>query len=125
MSTLSPGSTAATNLFIVLGIVALIALAISTQQSGNQQADNFSVATNCDERLIKAGSLSWTNGQNLASVELAYTLHADGTVTDIKVISTPSANDAAAMQAIAMSSFTPAPQDSAAVNCEYSFAAQK
>jgi membrane protein involved in colicin uptake len=125
MSTLSPGSKAATNLFIVLGIVVLIALAVSTQQSGNQKTENYSGITNCDERLIKAGSFIWADGQNVMPVKLSYALHADGTVTDIKVISTPSANDAAAMQAIAMSSFAPAPLDSAAVNCEHSFTAQK
>jgi hypothetical protein len=125
MSTLSPGSKAATNLFIVLGIIVLIALAISTQQSGNQKAGDFSVVTSCDERLIKAESFIWAEGQNVLPVKLSYALQADGTVTDIKIISTPSANDAAAMQAIAMSAFNPAPQGSAAMNCEHSFTAQK
>ena len=53
MTELSPGSKATTNLFMVLGVVALIALAVSVGRN------NSPSAASCGERLIKLGDVTW------------------------------------------------------------------
>ena len=120
MSELSPGSKATTNLFMILGIFALAALAISVgnKSSGPQQ--------NCAARLVRMGELppsqNNTVGQASATqtITLQYVVMPDGAIDNIEVQGQPSLHDELAHQALNNARYEEAP-DAPPLSCSFSF----
>ena len=83
MSELSPGSKATTNLFMVLGTIVLGALAWPV---GNR---NGTLPADCAERLLSAPEQP--PGAADKTIAVAYTVMADGSITDIEPNSTQQA----------------------------------
>ena len=106
MSELSPGSKATTNLFMVLGALALAALALTVSNR-----DTPPPAT-CDERLIAMGPVVWDplgpilHPGDIKTVTLDFTLTPDGTVQDIAVAGTASEYDTIAIQALQQANYS-------------------
>jgi hypothetical protein len=113
MSELSPGSKATTNLFMVLGILALAALAVSVgnKKEGPQQS--------CDDRLIQMGAVVLTPGEE-RSVTLQYTVMHDGSIDNIEVLGDPSQYDEIAIRALQQARYNEA-SGSSPLTCTYEF----
>jgi hypothetical protein len=120
MSELSPGSKATTNLFIVLGIAALIALAVSVDR------ENPASAASCDERLLQMGDVVWDpvspviNPGDTQVVTLEYTVATSAMIENIRVISEPSEFDEVAIDALGKARYTQAEDNSDPLTCSYS-----
>jgi hypothetical protein len=119
MSELSPGSKATTSLFMVLGVVALLALAFSV---GNREAP-----AGCAERLLLMGPVIWDPKGPIPhpgdeySVTLNYLLAPDGTVQDAAIAGTPSEYDDLAKDALGRARHAPDESNSADLRCTYTF----
>ena len=127
MTTLSPGSKATTNLFIVLGIITLIALAVSV--SRKQGTEDLSPAAVCKERFISMGQVVWDPygpvihpGETQAAT-LAYTLMPDGSIKNVSIAGTSSKYDEVAINATRKARYAPDP-DANPVTCGYSMTLQ-
>jgi Gram-negative bacterial TonB protein C-terminal len=120
MSELSPGSKATTNLFMVLGIAALIALAVSVG------IENPGPVAACDERLQQMGDAVWDpsgpviHPGDTRIVTLEYTVTASATIENIRVISKPSEFDEVAIRALAKARYTQVEENSEPLTCRYS-----
>jgi len=115
MSELSPGSKATTNLFIVLGLLALGALAVSVGLNNTGQAKD------CGERLLSAGQAD-LSGQNDSAnaVILEYVVTATGEIRDIRVVSKTSPGDETAVNALLSSRYAPE-EGAEPLTCRYSY----
>ncbi len=127
MTSLSPGSKSATNFFMVLGVIALIALAISTNRSPTSSANEQSPAALCKARLISMGQAVWVpdgpilDPGNTQIVRLTYTLTNAGKIEDIRVAGTSSAYDSVAIRAAQHARYAPITQDTESLRCSYTF----
>lgn len=105
MSGVSKGTQTATNTFIVLGTLALIALAIT---AGRKPTDE---PARCDERLLTMGPIVWDPQGAIPhpgeshSVTLDYRLTPNGDVADITVSGTESDYDSIAINALTNARF--------------------
>jgi hypothetical protein len=116
VSTLSPGSKATTNIFMVLGAVALIALVMVQNLSVEETVADVSV--NCDDRLI---SLDLPAQQNLAGISLMFSLFHDGSINQIAVVSQNSEQDQLAIHTLETATFKASRELDTEVLCEYTF----
>jgi hypothetical protein len=127
MSQLSPGSKATTNLFMVLGVIMLIALAVSV--SRKQGTEDLSPAAVCKARFISMGQVVWDpygpviHPGETQAVTLAYTLMPDGSIKNISIAGTSSKYDEVAINAARKARYSPDP-DSKPVMCGYSMTLQ-
>jgi hypothetical protein len=125
MSTLSPGSKATTNLFIVLGIITLIALAVSVSRKQGLTDDELSPAAMCKARFISMGSVVWDpygpviHPGDTQAVSLAYTVMPDGRTENISVAGTSSKYDEVAINAARKARYA-ADLDASPIMCGYS-----
>lgn len=100
MSELSPGSKATTNLFMILGGLALAALALTVSNRDAQEP------ATCAERLISMGPVVWDplgpilHPGDTQTVTLEFALTPDGVVQNITVAGTASDYDGIAIQAL-------------------------
>ena len=123
MSTLSPGSKATTNLFIVLGIITLIALAMSVNRK--QGEEELSPAALCKIRFISMGQVVWDpygsviHPGDIETVSLAYTVMPNGRVEDIRIAGTPSKYAEVAISAAQKARYA-ADLDASPITCGYS-----
>jgi hypothetical protein len=123
MSELSPGSKATTNLFMVLGIFALVALAVSVGNKSTRQQQN------CAARLMEMGELlqgqSGSVGQAPATqtITLQYAVMPDGAIDNIEVLGQPSPHDELARQALHNARYEAAP-GAPPLTCSFSFTLQ-
>jgi hypothetical protein len=121
MSELSPGSKATTSLFMVLGVVALLALAFSV---GNREEK---AAAGCAERLQKMGQVVWDPQGPIPhpgdehTVTLSYLLAPDGTLQDVSVTGTASEYDDLARDALRRAQHIPDVTSSEPIRCSYTF----
>ncbi len=122
MSQLSPGSKAITNLFIVLGVLTLVALAVSV--SRKQGTEDLSPAAICKERFISMGPIVWDpygpiiHPGDTQAVSLAYTVNADGSTKNIRITGTTSEYDSVAINAAQKARYAADP-DAEPVTCGY------
>lgn len=120
MSELSPGSKATTSLFIVLGIGALIALAISVGTRNSPPVQS------CGERLLKMGNVVWApdgpviHPGDTRIVTLEYTVSASAVIENVRVISEPSEFDQVAIRALGKARYAPADEGAGPLTCSYS-----
>ena len=127
MSSLSPGSKSATNLFMVLGVISLIALAISVNRNPTSSANEQTPAMLCKARLISMGQAIWDpDGPILEPgitqiVSLTYTLTNAGKIVDIRVASTPSAYDSVAIRAAQNAHYASIAPDADPLKCSHTF----
>jgi hypothetical protein len=119
MSELSPGSKATTSLFIVLGIAALIALAVSVGR------EKPGPVASCGERLLQMGDAVWEpdgpviHPGDTQVVTLEYTVTSSATIENIHVISEPSEFDQFAVRALRKARYAPAADGTAPLTCSY------
>lgn len=114
MSELSPGSKATTNVFMVLGAFALLALVV-VQNMSTAPAE----PVDCSDRIISLSPPPELSGRERPT-SVIFLLSADGDVSDIQVQSNypELVPDIVAM--LTSASFSKAP-DGADVLCEYTF----
>jgi hypothetical protein len=123
MSQLSPGSKATTNLFIVLGVIMLIALAVSV--SRKKDTEDLSPAAMCKARFISMGQVVWDpygpviHPGDTQAATLAYTVMPDGSIKNISIAGTSSKYDEVAINAARNARYAPDP-DASPVTCGYS-----
>lgn len=125
MSGVSKGSQTATNTFIVLGIVALLALAFATGRDDNPPEPQ----PTCAERLVSMGPVVWDPlgaiphpGQPQL-VTLDYTVDANGNISAIQVTGQASKFDAIAITALNKSRYRPHP-DAVDLLCSHTYRLQ-
>ena len=110
MSGISQGSKATTNLFMLLGILALIALVFA---AGRQNEESLTHA--CGERLITMGAVVWDPTAAIPEpgeshmVSLGYRLTPSGEIADIEVSGAESPYDATAINALRTAKFKTQP----------------
>jgi hypothetical protein len=127
MSSLSPGSKSATNLFMVLGVIAMIALAISVNRNPNSLAIEQTPAVLCEARLISMGQVVWDpdgpilHPGNTQIVSLTYMLTNAGEIEDIRVASAPSAYDSVAIRAAQNAHYASIAPDAEPLRCSHTF----
>ena len=125
MSTLSPGSKATTNLFMVLGVITLIALAVSVSRKQELADEELSPAALCKARFISMGQVVWDpygpviHPGEVETVSLAYTVTPNGRVEAINVAGTPSKYAEVAINAARKARYTIDP-DASPLMCGYS-----
>ena len=127
MSQLSSGSKTTTNLFIVLGVIMLVALAVSV--SRKQDTGDLAPAAMCKARFISMGKVVWDpygpviHPGDTQPVSLVYTVMPDGSIENIRVAGTSSKYDEVAINAAQKARYTPDP-DASPVICGYSMTLQ-
>jgi TonB family protein len=116
MSTLSPGSKATTNLFMVLGVITLIALAVSVSRKQELADEELSPAALCKARFISMGSVVWDpygpviHPGDSQPVTLAYTVTPEGRTENISVVGTSTQYDEVAITAAQKARYAPDPE---------------
>jgi hypothetical protein len=106
MSTLSPGSTATTNVFMVLGMISLVALALLF--NSNDPAEPAS----CEERLVRMGTVVWDpNGPiihpgKVQTVTISFAVAASGKVSGAEIVGPQSDYDQVALAALHKARYT-------------------
>ncbi|MCP4000936.1 MAG: hypothetical protein GY727_08490 [Gammaproteobacteria bacterium] len=127
MSQLSPGSRATTNLFIILGVITLIALAVSV--SRRQDSEDLLPAAICKDRFISMGPTVWDpdgpiiHPGETQAVNLTYTVNANGSIKNILITGATSDFDSVAINAAQKARYTANP-NAEPLTCSYSMTLQ-
>jgi hypothetical protein len=119
MSQLSPGSKNTTNVFMVLGGLALAALVIVQNMSAEQTAEDWAVPVDCATRIIEISAAPELISEG-SHTSVTFMLLADGAIKDIEVTADRTEAVPLVIEALSGARFSAA-DDGRQIWCEYQF----